>query len=151
MLTVLTGSTAGVTPGRHGWGVRSGGQGREGSGGAPEGSGGGEARRASGWGSRLEKLLGGLRVKVRQAGLPFRSWGPLCPQVLSRPRGQAPGKAAAHCRLGACCSGEATSPWACRVTRGTTTRPAKGARGTRRPVPAGRHVAAGMKGAIQEG
>lgn len=60
---------------KHGWGVRSGGQGREASSEAPEGSGGREARRASGWGSRLEKLLGGLQVKVRQAGPPFHGWG----------------------------------------------------------------------------
>lgn len=72
-------------------------------------------------------------------------------RVLSRPRGQAPGRATAHCRLGACHTGEVTSPWAHRVTQGAITPPAEGALRTRRPVPAGRHVAVGMKGAIQEG
>lgn len=114
----------------------------------------GEAsRRPTGEGPLSWAAFPWLGASPEIPGWPGTQWAVTgaCPQVLSRPRGRAPGRATALRGLGAYRSGEVTSPWARQVTQGLTTWPAKGALRTWRPVPAGRHVAAGMKGTIQEG
>ena len=152
MLTVLTGSM-GVTPGSRGSGMRSRGQEREGEGVCVGLENGEASGLLAGEGPLSWATIPRLGASLKIPGWPgtWQAVTGACPQVLSRPTGQAPERATAHCRLGACRTGEVTSPWAHQVTQGAITRPAKGALGTRRPVPAGRHVAVGMKGAIQEG